>query len=195
MKHALGVKLRYLSDEEVARSIIEGTYDIPTDLDNATKLILEEIGKMGMKIRNNEGQEIVITPEDFIRFWKQVREFTSSSPSGIHYSHYKASTQCKLSSKIQAQQLTIIARSQVYPERWNVSLQVLLEKIAGVCLVEKLRYIQLYEADFNFFQQFIFGREAMNSLTDNGFLSEEHLSKKGSTAEDTKSDKTLTENL
>jgi hypothetical protein len=65
-----GVKLRYLSDEEVARSIIEGTYNIPTDLDNATKLILEEIGKMGMKIRTEEGQEIMITPEDFIRFWK-----------------------------------------------------------------------------------------------------------------------------
>ena len=52
----------------------------------------------------------------------------------------------------------IIAQSGVYPERWNASLQVLLEKIAGVCLVEKLRYIQSYEADFNFFQQFIFGK-------------------------------------
>ena len=67
-------------------------YDFPTDLDDATKLILEEIGKMGMKIRNEEGQEIKITPEDFIRFWKQVGNFTSSSPSGIHYSHYKGST-------------------------------------------------------------------------------------------------------
>ena len=64
-----------------------------------------------------------------------------------------------------------------------------------MCLAKKLRYIQLYEADFNFFQQFIFGREAMNLLTDNGFLPEEHFSKKGSTAEDAKFDKTLTENL
>ena len=68
MKHTLGAKLRYLSGKGVVRSIIEGTYDIPTDLDNATKLILEEIGKLGMKIRNEEGQEIVITSEDFIRF-------------------------------------------------------------------------------------------------------------------------------
>ena len=105
----------YLSDKEVAKSIIEGMYNIPTDLDNATKLVLEEIGKMGMEIRNEEGQEIEITPEDFIRFWKRVGEFTSSSPSGIHYSHYKAST-CKLSSEIHTQQLTIIARSSVYPE-------------------------------------------------------------------------------
>ena len=141
MKHTLGTKLKYLSDKEVARSTTEGTYNIPTDLDDATKLILEEIGKMGMKIRNEEGQEIVITPEDFIRFWKQVGEFTSSSPSGIHYSHYKASTKCKLSSEIHAQQLTIIAHSVVYPGRWNVSLLMLLEKILGVCLVNKLRYI------------------------------------------------------
>ena len=76
-----------------------------------------------------------------------------------------------------------------------MSLQVLLEKLAGVCLVEKLRYTQLYEADFNFFQQFIFGQEAMRSLTDHGLLPEEHFSKKGSTADDTKFDKTLMEDL
>ena len=45
MKHTLGAKLRYMSDKEVVRSIIEGMYDIPTDLDDATKLILEDIGK------------------------------------------------------------------------------------------------------------------------------------------------------
>ena len=47
MKHTLSAKLRYLSGKEVARSIIDGRYDIPTDLDNVTKLILEEIGKQG----------------------------------------------------------------------------------------------------------------------------------------------------
>ena len=145
-------------------------------MDEASKLIIEEIGKLGMKIRNEEGKEIIITPEDFIKFWKRVGEFTTSSPSGIHYSHYKASTRSELSTKIHAQQLTIIARSGVYPGRWSVTLQVLLEKIAGVCLVEKLRYINLYEADFNFFQQFIFGKEALDTLTENGYLPEEHLS-------------------
>ena len=55
-KHTIGAKLTYLSDKEVARSIIEGTYNIPTDLDDATKLILEDIGNLGMKLRNKEGQ-------------------------------------------------------------------------------------------------------------------------------------------
>ncbi len=49
----------------MARSIIAGTYDIPSDMDPATKLILKEIGKLGMKIVNGKGSEIIITPEDF----------------------------------------------------------------------------------------------------------------------------------
>ena len=44
-------------DEEVAKSITEGTYDIPTGLENVTNLILEKIGKKGMKIGNKEGQK------------------------------------------------------------------------------------------------------------------------------------------
>ena len=72
---------------------------------------------------------------------------------------------------------------------------MLLEKLAGICLVEKLRYIQLYEADFNFFQQFISGQEAMRTLTDQRLLPDEHFSKQGSIAEDAKFDKTLMEDL
>ena len=34
------------------------TYEIPPELDEATKYILQEIGKMGREIRNGEGHEI-----------------------------------------------------------------------------------------------------------------------------------------
>ena len=61
--------------------------------------------------------------------------------------------------------------------------------------METLRYMQLYEADFNFFQQFIFGKEAMDTLTKNKLLPHEHFSKKRSTAEDAKFDNTLMADL
>jgi hypothetical protein len=38
MNSLLGEKLRYLSDEEIARQIITGTYDIPEELDLATNV-------------------------------------------------------------------------------------------------------------------------------------------------------------
>jgi hypothetical protein len=72
---------------------------------------------------------------------------------------------------------------------------VMLEKIAGVCLVDKLRAIQLYEADFNCYNQFIFGQNAMQALTASGYVPEELFSQKGSTAEDAKFDKTLMADL
>jgi hypothetical protein len=48
MSTLLGGQLRYLKDKELARSIITGTYNIPTNLDAATTLILKEIGKMSL---------------------------------------------------------------------------------------------------------------------------------------------------
>mgnify|MGYP000871379644 CR=1 FL=1 len=71
----------------------------------------------------------------------------------------------------------------------------MLEKIAGVCLVERLRAIQLYDAQFNSYNAFIFGKEAMAALTSNELLPDEHYSQKGSTAEDAKLDKTLMADL
>ncbi len=56
-------------------------------------MILKEIGKLGMKIVNSNDNEIIITPEDFNRFWMKVNEFTSLSMSGVHYGHYKAAIQ------------------------------------------------------------------------------------------------------
>jgi hypothetical protein len=92
-------------------------------------------------------------------------------------------------------QLTVVARSSIPPENWSVGLQVMLEMIAGVCLVEKLHTIQLYKADFNCYNQFIFGRSAMQTLTASGYIPEELFSQKGSTAEDAKFDKTLMADL
>ncbi len=89
MKHYLSHQLRYLSDRDLATQIITGTYDIPSDLDEPTRLILEEIGKMGVKVGHEDGREIIITLADFTWFWKRVHEFTSSG-GPIHYSHYKA---------------------------------------------------------------------------------------------------------
>ena len=55
----------------------------------------------------------------------------------------------------------------------------MLEKIAEVCLVEKLRAIQIYDTQYNQFQHFMFGQEAMKTLTENGFLPEELSFRKG----------------
>jgi hypothetical protein len=113
MATLLGERLHYLSDKALVNSIIMGTYNIPFDMDPATKLILEEIGKLGVKLVNGKGNKIIIMPEDFKHFWKKVNELMLSSMSGIHYGHYKAAIQDTLSTEILTQQLTVIAQSGI----------------------------------------------------------------------------------
>ncbi len=100
--------------------------------------------------------------------------------SGVHYGHYKAAIQCDISTKIVAQQLTVVARSGIPPESWSIRLQVMLDKIARVCLVKKLRAIQLYKACFNCYNQFVFRKAAMDSLNSISYTPKELFSQKGS---------------
>ena len=137
-KMLLTEDLKYLEDSEIAKKIFTGTYEIPDEVDNATALILTEIGKLGMKITRGEEKDIVITPEDFIKYWKRVKKGTSSSMAGLHHGHYKVATNSEISCKAISLQMTVVVRSGIPPDRWSVALQVLLEKVAGVCIVEKL---------------------------------------------------------
>ena len=115
----------------MAKAIVDGTYEIPPELDEATKHILKEIGDMGRKTKRGEGYDTSFTKENFQTFWRRVSEWTTSSMSTMHYGHYKAAAKNELASEVNAQQLTVIARSGVAPVRWGLSLQVLLEKLAG----------------------------------------------------------------
>jgi hypothetical protein len=86
----------------------------------ATKLILEEIGKLGIKIVNGEGNEIIITPDNFKCSWHKVNEFTSSSMFGVHYGHYKAAIRDEIISETLALQLRLLLRKVVYRQNIGV---------------------------------------------------------------------------
>ena len=66
-------KLGNLADTEIAQQIVEGTFDIPDEIDEATAETLEEIGSMGFQLTNGSIC-IVITPEEFRKYWKRARE-------------------------------------------------------------------------------------------------------------------------
>jgi hypothetical protein len=53
----------------------------------------------------------------------------------------------------------------------------MLKKIAGICPVEKLRAIQLYEVDLNCYNQFVFGCNAMNKLDSSSYIPEDSVTK------------------
>ena len=189
----LGDDLRYFNNPSIAAQILDGTYPIPDDMDTPTALMLDEMGRIG-RILCTEGHTVdtEVSTEDYQHYFGRINENTSSSPSGLHLGHDKAASESAELSEILTLQMNTIMISGIQPSRWGVALQVMLEKIAGVCLVDKLRSIQLYEADYNWFNKFIFNDGALRALELANGLPEEHFSHRGSTAEDACFDKTLT---
>ena len=183
-------QLGYLADSDIAQQIVEGSFEIPDELDDATALILEEIGRIGVQLSNGE-VTIEITAEEFQYLWKKVRKNTASSVSGIHYGHYKAAAHSQKISEVPAKKITLVSRTGCPPERWSYGLTVMLEKIAGLALVNKLRAILLMEADFNFHNKLIFGSRMLDTARANSFIPAEQYSEKQSTADDGSFDKVL----
>ena len=47
-------QLGYLGASDIAQQIVKGTFDIPDEINDATALILKEIGQIGVKLSNGE---------------------------------------------------------------------------------------------------------------------------------------------
>jgi len=114
----LSSKLGNLADTEIAQQIIEGTFDIPEEIDEATAEILEEIGSMGIEMTNGS-VSITISPEEFRQYWKRAREGTYLSLSGVHFGHYKAASHSAELSGFLAKQVTLIAQTGCPSKRWS----------------------------------------------------------------------------
>jgi hypothetical protein len=179
----LGEQLGYFADTDTAIQILEGTFEPPPGVPDSTILVLEEIGNITAKITRGKVR-LTLTPDEFVKYWKAVTESTASSWSKIHFSHYKVAAMKERYAIFFAPKLSLIARSGWAPSRWGYGLTVLLEKIAGLALVEKLRAILLFEADSNMFNSYIFADRAMEVAREHNLIPTEQYAEKQSEAQD-----------
>jgi len=81
---------------------------------------------------------LVLCPEDFIMHWKRAKERTSSSPSSLHFGHYKAMTYKLPLAHLHAQFTQLIFMMGLSISCFQAGLQVILEKKAGNIHVDNL---------------------------------------------------------
>ena len=117
-------------------------------------------------------------------FWNKAREETSSSESGLTFSHYKAGARSSLITHFHATKSSVAIKLGVGLERWSRGLSVMLQKIPGCDLISKLRSILLMEADFNCTNKIVYGTRMMNNVRKYGFMPDEIFSEKNRTAEE-----------
>ena len=80
---SLAEKLGYLSDTEFATQLLRGKALIPSDVDDTTAMVLDEIAKVGRTVQSFSGDKLVITPAKFRRYWRKIKESTSPQPAAF----------------------------------------------------------------------------------------------------------------
>jgi hypothetical protein len=146
---SLCTRLGFLSNTDFANSLLAGDILIPWDVDDVTATILGKIIRLFGLLWEGCG-DIVMADDQFQYYWRRFKEQTSSLISGIHAGHYKTATYSDVITNFLSWKITLIARGGCPPDCWGHGLQVMLEKVAGVALVNKLHAILLMEADFNY---------------------------------------------
>jgi hypothetical protein len=120
----------------------------------------------------------LITKEDWQNHWGKVKEETSSSISGCHFSHYKAGLRSDYISHLQSLLASLVIKRGIILDRWLQGLSVMLEKIFGCALITKLRSILLMEADFNATNKTIYSFRMLANVRKYNLMPEEVYSKK-----------------
>jgi hypothetical protein len=146
----LGDELGHTCDTLMADDIYNGTLEHISLTDHAIQAIVKQLRKHPLLTKMISP---VVTTEDFFSCFGCVAEKTSSS-SGQHVGHYLACTDLKdelsvLLAAVHAAMMPIPLAEGFCTERWRQSLDIMLEKIPGVPRINKLRIIQLLEADLN----------------------------------------------
>jgi hypothetical protein len=95
MTEPLVTDLGYLADTEAAQRILDGTYDIPADLNTYAAKLIDEL-RMPESIRNNPLMSSRVETLDYTKGWAKQKETISADPKGLTFSHYKAGAKPEL---------------------------------------------------------------------------------------------------
>jgi hypothetical protein len=156
---------------DTTNSILDGNFDLMSQIDEPMQAVHDFFAHL-QRPHASDGSEIDTTfsVDDFTQGFKKVHERISSSASGRHMGHYKAALHNKQLSQMYATMINLPMRHQFVPKRWCTTIQVLIEKDKGRPKIDRLRTIQLVEADFNMVLKVIFGRRLVHHADDKGFL-------------------------
>ena len=149
-------------ETEACREILLGSSNSSVVEDSGTKLFIKHL-KVDEGIMNRAPVCCDITVDEFQEYWKRAKEKTSSSPSGRHFSQWKAIAKDRGLSNIMTTMVTIPLVTGYSPERWRYRLERSLQKKGKGLKANELRTIVLMEADLNMALKTVFGFRMMRN--------------------------------
>ena len=149
-------------------SILQGRPPFFSDLPPEMNAFLSHL-----KTQIPESFQVEIDTAHFIDGMKKIGEGKSSSLSGRHYGIYKALLGSPIFCETVVRLINLSVRHCFLLRRWKKVIQVMLCKQPGNFNVNKLRVIQLLEADLNMYLRLIWGKRLVHHILQHGGLPNE----------------------
>jgi hypothetical protein len=173
----LGKYLGHKGDSQMAQDIYDGTLEHDALSDGAINSIIAQLRKHPAI---DKILKPVVSPEDFKSAFQCVPYKTASSFSGRGVHHYKACAEgledglADIQVEVHAEMMTVPLGAGFCPERWKQAVDVMLEQVPGIPQSDKLRTIQLLEADLNQVLRIAFARNITRLAKDHEGIISEH---------------------
>ena len=166
-----------MGDGPEVPNVLNGTYIPPPGTSDTTVRWLKSLA-----VKDSHDADTRITSwQDFQSGWDKVKEQTASGE--LHMGHFKAGARHRNIGWVHFHLSTLPMLSGYSPKRWQHGIDVMLLKSPEVYLLQKLRTIVLYKADFNHENKRL-GRDLMKMALEQNLISDEQFSQPGRSAQD-----------
>jgi hypothetical protein len=157
---------------EASQMLLDGTLQIDfTQVSRATASILRKL----QRVAAPDSIDASISMEELKAAYKCWRESTSTSPSGLHLGHEKASLmkpKHKIPStsptpfddrifQLKSDFINLAISNTIIFDRWKKVVNAMIAKIPGLPYITKLRVIHIIESDLNMTMGILWGRRLM----------------------------------
>ena len=137
-----------LAETDTVQQILDGTYAIPEDLDQYTKLLLQALRKP-TTTTDMKMADIAWTADELSKAWKKQRPNTVSESTSLPYVHHIVGAYNQSIAEVDAIIHSAPLEMGFSPEPWEKITDAAIIKKAGVFDVDKMRTINLMPAAFN----------------------------------------------
>ena len=143
-------------------SILKGTFILPEGVDEGAADFIRA-AKMDKSLMSGGPIFPDISTEEHQDYWRQAREATQSSMSGLHFGFYKTTSMCSKIVQTVANFIRIPFCTGYSPWRFRGDLNVSVMKEENNHRPDKQRTIHLLEANFSEGAKVIFSRRMLNN--------------------------------
>ena len=164
-------KLNWAADTTLADSILNGTCDIPSiTSDKTLQFVLNQCQRL------HEETTPSITTSQLASLFLKWRESTTTSPSGRHIGLYKTIFNKDTDDKTKAianniaKIVNTLLQNGMGLDRWRRVVNMMIHKIDGIFLLDKLRVIHIFEADYNGTIGILFNRTILYAAEQNNLI-------------------------